>query len=103
MFSLMKVLFNRFAALGAKTGVGHYTAELFHALQRLAPEVVEPFPRGLTWGLGKLWGASRPSLSRAERRPGCTGLKGRLLKTIRSLGQRFLDSSFKKASARGRF
>ena len=32
----MRIVFNRQAALGARTGIGHYTAELLHALQAQA-------------------------------------------------------------------
>ena len=101
----MKVLFNRFAALGAKTGVGHYTAELLGALERLAPEVIDPFPSGLTWKLGKLWGRLRPALSRAERRRDAArlGLKTRALHSIRSLGQAFLDRRFERTADARRF
>src|SRR5690349_5288360 len=43
----MRVIYNQFAALGPRTGIGHYTAELFTALRSLCkPGQVEGFPRG---------------------------------------------------------
>lgn len=107
----MTILFNRFAALGPKTGVGHYTAEVYSGLVRLAADEIEPFPRGLTWGLGKLWGATRPALSRAEkqrdvahlRTSGSLRLKTRLLHSLRAAGQNFLAKRFRALAARGNF
>ncbi len=44
----MRVLINRHAAFGARTGIGHYTRELLRELQHLAArEQIDVFPRGL--------------------------------------------------------
>jgi len=48
----MRVVVNQLAALGQKTGVGHYTSQLVRCLLALAPKgEIETFPEGwLRWG-----------------------------------------------------
>ena len=49
----MRVMVNQSTALGAKTGIGHYTRELLHAMRELAPsDTFDVFPP-------KWWGALR--------------------------------------------
>jgi len=45
----MRVVFNRAAALGVRTGVGHYTAELYRCLRAQATDIqIDGYPsRGL--------------------------------------------------------
>jgi alpha-1,3-rhamnosyl/mannosyltransferase len=45
---MMRVVINQLAALGRKTGIGHYASQLLRSVRRLAPEDhIEGFPHGL--------------------------------------------------------
>jgi alpha-1,3-rhamnosyl/mannosyltransferase len=44
----MRVIVNQLAALGRRTGIGHYTAELLRCLRPQAPGVITAFPDRLT-------------------------------------------------------
>jgi alpha-1,3-rhamnosyl/mannosyltransferase len=53
----MRVVVNRLAALGRRTGVGHYTAGLLHGLRRQTPDgTVTAFPGPLVRGARQAWG-----------------------------------------------
>jgi alpha-1,3-rhamnosyl/mannosyltransferase len=58
----MRVVVNRQPALGARTGIGHYTAELLSALEQQAgPEEIHAYPTGWVWRLhARLAGGSTP-------------------------------------------
>jgi alpha-1,3-rhamnosyl/mannosyltransferase len=59
----MRVIYNQFAALGPKTGIGHYTAELFAALKSLGePAQVDGFPQGWFRGVRRMGVKIRPYL-----------------------------------------
>ena len=64
----MRVLVNRYAALGARTGVGHYTVELLRELRQLAPGRIEVTPHDWLFEAEQLWMRLRPYFnpSRAE-------------------------------------
>src|SRR4051812_3882125 len=63
----MRIVVNRLPALGIKTGIGHYTAELLaHLREQADDEQIDLFPRGVMWRLRSL--ASQ--LSTAPRQPG---------------------------------
>ncbi len=63
----MRVLLNTISAAGAKTGVGHYTAQLLRCLrEQTAPGEIDCFPRGWVRQIGSLWGRARPWLERGR-------------------------------------
>lgn len=64
----MRVVFNRSAALGVRTGVGHYTAELFRCLCAQADDMqIDGYPsRGLWWARN-LWAQCFPDLRRGRQ------------------------------------
>ncbi len=108
----MRVLLNRFATLGPKTGIGHYTAQLVRCLHELAPDEVCCFPAGLAWRLGQIWGKARPALTRGEGRPNAQPIglgalwarvKKNALHTLRTLGQDFLARQLRHALAHDTF
>jgi len=62
----MRIVVNRLPALGIKTGIGHYTAELLrHLWEQGGDEQIDLFPRGMMWRLRSL--ASQ--LSTGPRQP----------------------------------
>jgi glycosyltransferase involved in cell wall biosynthesis len=65
----MRIVLNRQPALGARTGIGHYTAELLHALQAQAgAEEIHVYPTGWLWRLvGRLAGSAGTSGSAAPK------------------------------------
>jgi alpha-1,3-rhamnosyl/mannosyltransferase len=63
----MRVVVNQLAALGQRTGVGHYTAELLHGLRRRTPDgTVTAFPGPLVRGARQAWGWLRQRRSPAK-------------------------------------
>lgn len=80
----MRVVLNRQPTLGARTGIGHYTAELIAALSaRLGPDELHVYPTGWMWRLQQrfLGGgppAAGPQASAPRRRLGLGWLKGLL-------------------------
>ncbi|MCI0682825.1 MAG: glycosyltransferase family 4 protein [Gemmataceae bacterium] len=71
----MRVVFNRSAALGVRTGVGHYTAELFRGLCALAGDLpdaihIDGYPRSGLWWARNLWAQCFPDLRRGRQAAG---------------------------------
>ena len=66
----MRVLINRYALLGRKTGVGHYTRELLRCLHDLAPGQIAVTPPGGLFQAEQVWHRIRrtggPRARRAE-------------------------------------
>ncbi len=99
----MRVLVNDLWASGAKTGIGHYTAQLMHALRRRAAgDQIDTFPG--PWlkrmhGLGRRMrsaleqeskgtGGARPGLARGWR-AWCVYQARSLARTVLALNLRF--------------
>ncbi len=128
----VRIVFNRLLAAGSKSGIGHYAAELFQALQQHAPgaEVV-PFPHGWLWHAQTLGARLRP-LSETRRQgdketrrqeegergssvsrspgllvslsPKCLlNWRSRLFASLREYGQRWLEGSFRSLCSRQHF
>ena len=74
----MRVALNATAASGARTGVGHYTAELIRALQLTGEVTLTTYPPKLIAGLRSLMGGSKPAgpSGRLTAPPPPTGLRG---------------------------
>src|SRR5262245_24336838 len=69
----MRVVVNQLAALGQRTGIGHYTVELLRCLKAQAgTDVVESFPDGLVRRVREAAARARPRLEGKgnEARPG---------------------------------
>ncbi len=101
----MRVLLNALSTSGAKTGVGHYTAELIRSLrQQTQPGEIDCFPRGWVRQARSLWGRARPWLERGEPKPSApvaVAPDARLpwragaLRYLRARGQRLLQNHFR--------
>jgi alpha-1,3-rhamnosyl/mannosyltransferase len=106
----VRVVVNRLAALGHRTGVGHYTAELLRCLQQLrGDEHIDCFPSGCLWRLCQLW-------ARVHRGPGTTSTAGAgpgraslgallsrpLVSAARALGRRLTARNLRAAFGGGR-
>ena len=79
----MRVLVNQSTALGAKSGIGHYTLALLDALRALAPmDEFDVFPPRWWQSFRKLGSALRPTRTSAA--------KASLLGPLRNVGERAL-------------
>lgn len=104
----MRVLVNRLPAMGRKTGVGHYTAELVQALRIQIGRQIEPFPEGLLEQLCRTGARVQPWL--AGRRPAAGGdgqpahrrLRGFALEQARRLKQVVLTRELQATLHRNR-
>jgi alpha-1,3-rhamnosyl/mannosyltransferase len=104
----MRVLLNALVAVGAKTGIGHYTDELLRCLPPLAgPGAVEAFPAGwLRWAAG----AARRLLRRRPQTPSARaegaahpGWRAWAVQALRERGRALLGRRFRAACRRGGF
>lgn len=105
----MRVLINGMAAVGTRTGIGHYTGELVRGLRDLlGAEAVHCFQDPLL-AQAKLWG--QRWRRRRERRPTAPavgaparpGLKARLADAVRQAGQAWCAWRFAACRRRERF
>lgn len=104
----MRVLVNGMAAVGRRTGIGHYTGELVRGLRDLlGADAVHCFEDALV-ARAKVWG--QRWRRRQERRPAPPaagparpGLKARLADVVRQAGQAWCAWGFRGRSRRGRF
>jgi alpha-1,3-rhamnosyl/mannosyltransferase len=89
----MRVVVNQLAALGRRTGIGHYTAELLRCLRRQTPPgTVQVFPNYLTHCAREAW----LWLRRRVERDGEGGASSRgALVQMRGYGQTFLTRYFR--------
>jgi alpha-1,3-rhamnosyl/mannosyltransferase len=104
----MRVLINALAAAGARTGVGHYIAQLVRCLEDQAgPGTIDSFPGPLLRQAWRVWAKARPRLveerprARETGRPGKPGWRGRWLGRLRVCGRAVLAHRFRAASRRG--
>jgi alpha-1,3-rhamnosyl/mannosyltransferase len=106
----MRVVFNRVAAAGPRTGVGHYTAQLLRCLRGRTEEdlAVEAFPGDWVQGTGKWWARVRACLQPGteNRLPGTdqkfswrTAVTG----WLKQGGQALLARRFRRLGQRERF
>ena len=97
----MRVIVNQSTALGARTGIGHYTLDLLRALRTVAPtDTFDVFPPN--W-----WGSVRQLASSVRPRAGHqrTGgsWKNALLRRLRDLGERALAGYLRAAAWWGNY
>jgi alpha-1,3-rhamnosyl/mannosyltransferase len=107
----MRVIVSRMAALGQKTGIGHYTTQLLRCLhEQTRPGKIEVYPEG--W-LMHLRQAVMPSRGGTPGKAGKQTVLGRLrsalrvpssaLHLLRRLGRGFMARHFRSVCARSRF
>jgi alpha-1,3-rhamnosyl/mannosyltransferase len=109
----MRVIINQQTALGFRTGVGHYTAQLLESLRRQAGDnEIAAFPDGCLWWAGKAWSRIRPYLeagtepparNRCALRRGTDWIRGRALYGFRRSGRTLVGRSFRAACAKQSF
>jgi alpha-1,3-rhamnosyl/mannosyltransferase len=110
----MRVLVNGLAAAGPKTGIGHYTAELLRCLrQQAAPEEIHSFPSRWLCQARSLWAQVRGRFARGNASspgPGDTaplsvkpGIRGRVMRSLRSSGRWLLARNFRGTYQNGGF
>jgi glycosyltransferase involved in cell wall biosynthesis len=82
----MRILINQATALGAKTGIGHYTLQLLRALREVAPhDRFEVFPPDWWTAMRRLGKALRPS-SGAQANVAGRSWKSAVSSRLRSFG-----------------
>jgi alpha-1,3-rhamnosyl/mannosyltransferase len=105
----MRVLMNGLSMSGAKTGIGHYTAELYRSLLLQAgTDEFLCFPAPWVRRARAVWSKTRPWLERAAPAgvPGSGGAptwRWRALNALRQLGQKLLGRHFRSLSGKGGF
>src|SRR5262249_13077458 len=104
----MRVLVNGLAAVGARTGIGHYTAETVRAMQALAPNEVVCYKPEWAGFLNRWWAWFRSGVeSPSAMRPATVGeppkhtLRGWFLDQLRQLGLTWYARSFRAFSKQG--
>jgi alpha-1,3-rhamnosyl/mannosyltransferase len=91
----MRVVINQLAALGRRTGIGHYTAQLVRCLRQQAPPgTVHTFPNYLTHCARQGWLWLRQRLE-AKGGAAAPGLRGSALVQMRGYGRTFLTRYFR--------
>jgi glycosyltransferase involved in cell wall biosynthesis len=108
----MRVLINGLSMAGAKTGIGHYTAELYRSLAPHAGEdEVHCFPAQWVRRARGAWARVRPWLERAAPAPAPaattnqtpTSAGRRTFGGLRSVGQTLLTRHFRATCRKGGF
>jgi alpha-1,3-rhamnosyl/mannosyltransferase len=104
----MRVLVNGLLASGARTGIGHYTAQLLRCLHEQADghEIV-PFPGPWLRRARAIAAGVRACLVRRGQPRGAArsavGWRSRLAGVLRGWGERLLEARFRGACRRGKF
>jgi alpha-1,3-rhamnosyl/mannosyltransferase len=104
----MRVVVNQLAALGFKTGIGHYTVELLRCLHEQAgDDLIEGFPQGWVRRVREACARMRPVLEGTNRQaaPGATPswttrLRSRALRSVRQFGRTLMAQHFRLACKR---
>lgn len=106
----MRVIVGGLAALGQKTGIGHYTTQLLRCLQeQTEPGVVEVFPRGWLGRVRSAAAAARPRMEvRVEQSEGVVRrslatLRNAAVTGLRQAGRAVLAGYFRAVCARQKY
>jgi alpha-1,3-rhamnosyl/mannosyltransferase len=105
----MRVVVNRLAALGLKTGIGHYTTQLLRCLsEQAAPGEIDVFPRGWVRRVREACALARPRLegggpAAAGGRPVLARLRGAALNGLRQGGRALMAGYFRSVCYRQRY
>jgi alpha-1,3-rhamnosyl/mannosyltransferase len=93
----MRIILNRQVTLGQKTGIGHYTEQLFRCLRAQAgPDRIDGFPTGWVRRAYRLYARARPTLGQPSGPPLSAGFRGRL----RQFGMQLIGQQFRRRCAR---
>jgi alpha-1,3-rhamnosyl/mannosyltransferase len=109
----MRVVMNQQAALGLKTGIGHYTTELLRCLRAQAgADEIEAYPEGLARRLRAAVGLSRPYLeTRRNGQPiadtraagSWDALRRQTLRYLRQTGRALIGQHFRFVCSRRKY
>jgi alpha-1,3-rhamnosyl/mannosyltransferase len=104
----MRVVVNRLAALGLKTGIGHYTTQLLRCLsEQAAPGEIDVFPRGWVRRVREACALARPRLESGgpsgSGRPVLARLRGAALSGLRQGGRALMAGYFRAVCHRQRY
>jgi alpha-1,3-rhamnosyl/mannosyltransferase len=101
----MRVLVNGLASAGARTGIGHYTAELVRCLRaQQGEDAIRVFPPAWMAAARRVWGTftDRPGRPTPERCwPSAPSWRGRLVSSLRSAYHLALGRYFQAVCRRG--
>lgn len=100
---MLRVVVNQLAALGLRTGIGHYTVELLRCLREQADEsLIEGFPQGWVRRVRAACARVRPALEGGSApvaqdalAPLPTRLRGHALRGLRQLGRALMAQHFR--------
>ena len=104
----MRVVVNQLAALGLKTGIGHYTVQLLRCLREQAgQDRVDGFPEGWLRHVRDFCGRARPYLEGATTDPSLPGpspsrsrtLRSKALGSLRQFGRNLMAQHFRLVCA----
>jgi alpha-1,3-rhamnosyl/mannosyltransferase len=99
----MRVVVNQLAALGLKTGIGHYTVQLLRCLRAQAgPDRVDGFPEGWVRRTRELCAQARPYLEgipTGPAQPRAASLRSKLLGSLRHFGRTLMAQHFRLVCA----
>jgi glycosyltransferase involved in cell wall biosynthesis len=101
----MRVVVNRLAALGLKTGIGHYVTQLLRCLaEQAAPGEIDPFPRGWVGRVREACAVARPRLeggsSTGNSASALARLRGVAMTGLRQGGRAFMAAYFRACCLR---
>src|SRR6516164_7174092 len=109
----MRVVVNQQAALGLKTGIGHYTNELLRCLHAQAgADEIEVFPDGLVRRLREAAARARPFLEERRHHPPAANsrapgrwdlLRQSAIRSVRQEGRALIGQHFRFVCARRRY
>jgi alpha-1,3-rhamnosyl/mannosyltransferase len=96
----MRVLLNALPAIGPKTGVGHYTAELIRCLREQSqPGEIDCFPRGWVRPILELWSRVRPGFEQGPPTAAAQPAPG----SLRVRARRLVQDHFESVVRKGRY
>jgi alpha-1,3-rhamnosyl/mannosyltransferase len=109
----MRLLINGLSMAGAKTGIGHYTAELYRSLLRQAgADEIGCFPAPWVCGVRRVWAKARSWIERTTPSPAPGGAaevsprqswRRRTFAGLRAVGQTVLTRHFRSVCRKGRY
>jgi alpha-1,3-rhamnosyl/mannosyltransferase len=100
----MRVLLNALPAIGPKTGVGHYTAELIRGLrEQTQPGEIACFPRGWVRHVLELWSRVRPGFEQGPPKAAAAPAPSAAPGYLRVRGRRLMQDHFESMLGKGRY
>src|SRR5262245_54783849 len=102
----MRVVVNQLAALGLKTGIGHYTVQLLRCLREQAgQDCIDGFPEGWIRRARTFCAQARPYLEGTTKDPCYLGppysgsLRRKILGSLRHFGRKLMAQHFRLVCA----